>query len=92
MKRRWYRAKDGTYYRNSNCVEGDIESLTPWLWLPWNFVRLRRLEDEWWRVFRKGVDRKPTLEPGDIEIQARPFREAYPNHPGLWQLDELDRP
>jgi hypothetical protein len=88
VARRWFRAEDGTYYRNSGCVEADIRELERTRFVLRRRKKLRALNDEWKRLFWHEIARKPALEPGDIEVKAVPMRLAYPNHPGLWTLDE----
>lgn len=85
MRRQWFRNDDGTFYRNSILVDREIRALSL---APWNRKRRQRLQAEWDRIFWHGVDHKDKLDRGDVEVKARPFREAYPNHPGLWRLDE----
>lgn len=87
MSRSWFEDRDGTYFRNSNCVDRDMERarLRPWLW--WTLPGLRR---EWWEVFREGVVQTDKIGRFDRVLEPKAFREAYPNHPGLWVLDERD--
>jgi hypothetical protein len=87
MSRRWFRAHDGGFYRNAQCVAADRAELARKTFVRNRRERLRELDAEWTRVFWQGVVRKPELEPGDVEVQPVPFRTAYPNHPGLWVLD-----
>lgn len=85
MSKTWFKDRDGTYFRNCGCVERDKRRarLRPWLW--W---RLPALEREWWSVFREGVTQAEKIGRRDRVAEPRPFREAYPNHPGLWVLDD----
>lgn len=86
MKRQWFQDTDGTYYRNCPLIRAEIDRARtcPWLW-----HHIRGLEAEWWEVFREGVTRKDKLGHGDRDAgQPSPFREAYPNNPGLWMLDD----
>jgi len=87
MKRAWFRAKDGTFYRNCPLISREM---TRCRW-PWRNRRFWQLAAEWDRAWQQGVIRKPTLGRGDIEAQPRPFREVYPDNPELWPLDD-DRP
>ena len=85
-KRHWFQDADGTYFRNAPLILNEMKE-TRW----WQNKRWAALTAEHDRVFWQGVDRKDTLDRGDVVVQMRPFREAYPNHPGLWVLDEPDR-
>lgn len=84
MKRSWFRDDDGTYYRNCPLIMKERQQAI-------RSLRLRRariLEAEWREAWRKGLIRKDKLGRGDIEVQRRSFREAYPDRPELWVLDE----
>lgn len=84
--RTWLQDDDGTYYRNCPMImaqQGLISMLLPW--------RYRALEREWWHAYREGVLRTKTIGRFDRVATAAPFREAYPDNPGLWALDE-ERP
>jgi hypothetical protein len=80
VKRAWFRDPDGTFYRNCPLIRHERDRAA----VPW---RRAALTDEWWETFRKGVQRKAVLDPGDVVAEPAPFREAYPDRPGLWVLD-----
>lgn len=82
---KWFRDEDGTYFRNIILIDNERKrALTrPWLW--W---RIRSLEREWWSVFRQGVRWRTTLRWFDRVVEPQLFREAYPQHPMFWTLDE----
>ena len=82
--RTWFRDTDGTYFRNCPLIMAERGRLINML-LPWRFLALER---EWWHVYREGVFRAKTI--GRFDRVATPglFREAYPDKPGLWVLDE----
>lgn len=87
--RTWLQAKDGTYYRNANCVQADIRELRKrrFVWLRGD--KVRELEAEWDRLFwRDPPTRKARLDRGDVAFVPLPMRIAYPQHPILWTLDE----
>lgn len=87
MKRRWFRAEDGTYCRNCPLILAEIKKAEVSLW----FGRRRRLDalqTERDQAWREGVIRKATLDRGDVVIEPLPMRIAYPQHPILWTLDE----
>lgn len=84
LPRRWFRDKDGTFYRNCPLVlKESREAIDAGRW-----EVATRLHAEFDEVFREGLIRKPALEPGDVEVRPVPFREAYPDKPELWVLDE----
>lgn len=85
IRRSWFRDDDGTYYRNCNLIMAERRTAVanPLLW--W---RLPSLEREWRTAWRKGVLRKAKLGWFDRVVQPTPFREAYPDHPILWKLDD----
>jgi len=84
MKRTWFQAADGTYYRNCPLILAEQWRLSSLL-LPW---RYRTLNREWWQAYREGVQRQNTIGRRDRVATPAPFREAYPDKPGLWLLDE----
>lgn len=84
MRRRWFRAEDGTYYRNIPLINADLASPINRC-LPW---RLRALDAEWSRAFSKGSIRASKVRWWDKIETSAPFREAYPDRPGLWVLDQ----
>lgn len=88
MKRRWFQDKDGTFYRNCPLILGEQkECIGP----PFRGRRFRQLQAEWEVAWRDGVIRKAKLGRGDKLVPGpAPFREAYPDNPGLWVLDEED--
>jgi hypothetical protein len=84
MKQQWFQAEDGTYYRNCPLIRDEMgRALRSGRLLLW-----RKLEAEWYDVFREGVTSKTALERGDVLAQPGSFREAYPRNPGLWALDD----
>lgn len=85
MKRAWFADTNGTYYRNCPLIMAEMKRCTR---MPWRYWLFWRLNAEWNDVFRQGVKRKSRLGRGDVVVQPRPFREVYPQYPGLWQLDE----
>jgi len=86
--RAWFRDKDGTFYRNANLVSAEMAKMPKRTAA--DFRRLDEMHAEWDRIFRKGVDRNAELGPDDIELTPRPMREAYPQYPILWTLDDAD--
>jgi hypothetical protein len=84
MRRSWFQDDDGTYFRNCPLIEGDRKKPINLL-LPW---RARILTTEWRRTFAEGVMRADRIGRFDRVATMVPFREAYPDHPGLWTLDE----
>lgn len=84
MKRRWFQDDDGTFYRNIPLIRGDQDRLINRL-LPWRFWTLAA---EWRHAWMDGVIETSRIGRRDVIAVPRPFREAYPNHPGLWRLDE----
>lgn len=83
-RRAWLQDADGTYYRNCPMIMAEQDRLINML-LPW---RCRALKREWWYAYREGVLRTRTIGRFDRVAVAAPFREAYPDNPGLWILDE----
>lgn len=83
MKRQWFRDTDGTYYRNCPLIMDEWKRAIRL----GRFFLASRLGREWDTAFRQGVIRKNALTRGDTVVQPRPFREAYPDRPGLWTLD-----
>lgn len=97
-QRHWFQDKDGTYYRNCPLIMDEQRELLDRLkgTNPWRVRRIRQfdhaldeLEREWTAVFNEGIIRKAGLAPGDVVVQPAPFREVYPDKPGLWFLDEV---
>lgn len=87
MSKSWFKHQDGTFTRNSNCVERDIQRAWRWPWLWWQLPGLYR---EWRRVFWEGHVQVDRIGRFDRVLTPIPFRIAYPNHPGLWRLDDSD--
>lgn len=86
MRRTWFKDDDGTYYRNCPLVKRDMGR-------PMNLILFWRqfsLHNEWDEVYAAGVRRADKIRPWDRVTTPRPFRESYPDHPGLWILDEPD--
>lgn len=91
MKKRWFRAEDGTYYRNCNLIHAEMEKIRRSTFAVFRWRQYWRLGAEWDAVWVGDYTRKATLGRRDIEVRPRPFREAYPQHPILWTLDGSDR-
>jgi hypothetical protein len=90
--RRWFRDKDGSYYRNCPLVTGERNEVVAWpASAPGKYEVLDALHAEWSLLFRQGVQRKSSLGLGDVVVEEATFREAYPRNPGLWILDEEQR-
>ena len=83
MKRKWFQKKDGTYFRNCSLIEQD--RYKPINWLPW---RARALAAEWAECWDIGLIETETIGRRDKVVTMRPFRETYPDRPGLWVLDD----
>lgn len=83
MKRHWFQDRDGTYYRNCPMILDDMKA-TPWFF----FRQRRRLELEWRNVWLHGGIRKSQLGRGDVVVRPASMRDAYPDRPGFWTLDE----
>jgi hypothetical protein len=83
-RQRWFAEPDGSgYYRNCPLIMAEWKAA-----LHLGRVHLAlRLQDEWIETFRRGVTRKDKLDRHDILATPAPFREAYPQYPGLWALD-----
>jgi hypothetical protein len=79
VKKSWLQDKDGTYYRNCPLIMAERKRA---------IFRRGALSREWRETYIIGVQRKDTLGPRDVLVQPRSFRESYPDHPGLWRLDE----
>ncbi|WP_020116807.1 hypothetical protein [Streptomyces canus] len=84
MRRAWFQDDDGTYRRNCPLIMAEQDQLLNML-LPWRYRALKR---EWRQAWRHGVIRSDTIGRRDHVVTAAPFREAYPDKPGLWSLDE----
>jgi hypothetical protein len=83
-QRRWFQAKDGTFYRNCPLIMQERYQALRWC----RFRLASQLREEWAETFRGGVTRKPTLGRNDTFAgEPLSFREAYPDEPGLWMLD-----
>lgn len=85
MRRSWFQDDNGTYYRNCPLIDADRKRALNRL-LPW---RARTLTAEWWHAYREGVIRTAAIGRRDRVATPMPFREAYPQHPGLWVLDDV---
>jgi hypothetical protein len=85
MKRHWFQDRDGMFYRNLPLIMAEQARCRP---CPWLWRHLRELDAEWDRAWKAGVIRKPALGRGDVLAHPAPMREAYPDRPGLWVLDE----
>ena len=85
--RRWFRDSDGTYYRNLPMIRAELDAAAA----AGDTRSVARLETEWDETFRTEITRKDALGPGDIEAFPASFRDAYPHHPALWALDDLEK-
>lgn len=88
MRRAWFQDTDGTYRRNCPLIMAEQDQVLNTL-LPW---RRRALEAEWQQAWRDGVIRTNKIGRRDRIATPAPFREAYPDKPGLWILDEESTP
>ena len=84
MRRLWHRDGDGTYFRNLPLIRWDMDRPINRV-LPWRAWVLRR---EWSRAWGKGLIRADKIGRFDRVATPISFREAYPDHPALWVLDE----
>lgn len=89
----WFRYSDGTYYRNCPLIAAERDEVLAWApSTPGKHAIIDQLHAEWDATFSRGCQHKPGLDPGDVAAQPAPFHVAYPDKPGLWFLDEDDRP
>jgi hypothetical protein len=86
VTRYWFQDRDGSYFRTCPLIMQEMD----WARLTFRFGLAEKLRAEWHQCWDSGVIRKAELEPGDAVTEAAPFREAYPDHPGLWMLDGAD--
>lgn len=84
IPRRWFKAKDGTYFRNCPLIHGEAGQAAR----VGRYRLAHKLHDEWERVWENGVARKDKLERGDVEVKMRTFREMYPDEPEMWIFDK----
>lgn len=84
MRRRYFKAQSGRFYRNTRLIMSEREIFLNRVLL-W---RRKKLQQEWNEVFREGVKYVDEIRLRDKVVQRQSFREAYPDNPGLWQLDE----
>jgi hypothetical protein len=85
VKRQWFRDEDdGGFYRNCPLIRDDMDRALR----RGRLLLHRRLAAEWQQAWTEGVISKPSLGRGDVAVEPAPFREAYPDRPGLWRLDE----
>lgn len=81
VRRAWFQDEDGTYFRNCPLIMRErTRAVSP--------RHRRALSEEWWQAFREGLIRADTIGRNDVIVKMRSFREAYPDHPGLWRLDD----
>jgi hypothetical protein len=93
VPRHWFADDDGTYYRNCPLIAAERDEVMAWpLLTPGKFEALDALFAEWEETSEVGVQRKDCLEPGDVVTVPCTFREAYPDNPGLWALDNWPPP
>ena len=85
MKRQWFADDDGGYYRNCPLILDEYRAAMRQWWRPWTAARLL---DEWYQVITEGVTCKTELGWGDVAVRPGSSREAYPDRPGLWRLDQ----
>lgn len=83
MRRRWFRDRDGTYYRNVPMVLNELD--TTW---PVRLWKRAMLLSELDHIYREGHTRRRTLGWWQVEVQPMTMREAYPDRPIFWTLDE----
>lgn len=88
MRRAWFQDPDGTYRRNCPLIMDEQDQLLNML-LPWRYFALKR---EWQQAWRDGIIRADTIGSRDRIATPMPFREAYPDKPELWTLDEEPTP
>jgi len=87
--RRWFRdEKRGDYYRNLPLIMAEQREVDAWPNTMHKFRVLDSLHAEWDTAWREGLLRKDELGPDDLLVTPAPFREVYPDNPGLWFLDE----
>lgn len=84
MRRRYFKAQSGRFYRNCPLIMSERKMRINQI-LPWRASKLRK---EWLEVFHAGVRYVDEIKPWDKVVKPASFRKAYPNHPGLWHLDE----
>lgn len=83
MKRHWFRDEDGGYYRNCPLIQNEMDRA----FRRGRLLLWRKLQAEWWQCWYEGITEKSTLGRGDVAVTPAPFRDAYPDNPGLWRLD-----
>lgn len=88
----WFQDKDGTYYRNAPLIGRELEEIA---YMP--FYKAARYQDQFLElcaehdeVFSKGIRRAAAIDKGDKVTTPMRMRDAYPNHPGLWVLDDQE--
>lgn len=86
MKRRWFQADDGRFYRNTPLILDELLA-TPW----WRWRKLKALDAECIRSY-DGFEYITELGRGDVLVRPAPMREAYPSRPAFWSLDEKEVP
>jgi hypothetical protein len=86
MRRNWFKDEQG-YYRNCPLIMRERQQALQ----RFRLFRARKLAAEWDMAFRAGLIRSPSIGRRDRVVQPRPFREAYPETPQLWWLDDLPR-
>lgn len=86
MRRRWFQKEDGTYYRNFNLIEQELElpfnRNFPWRW--------RSLMNEVREVNSSYSGTITTEKIGrrDEVVEPLSFRVAFPHDPRMWKFDE----
>jgi hypothetical protein len=70
MKRMWFQAKDGSYFRNCPLI---LEEMEQCIGRPWKF---RQLHKELKEARKIGLLRKNKLGWGDELVPMAPFRET----------------
>lgn len=83
-RRQWFAAADGTFYRNCPLIMDERKLAARW----GRRLLAHRLGEEWNLVFQQGLTRKEKLGRGDVVVPQAAFRDAYPDRPGLWILDD----
>jgi hypothetical protein len=84
IRRRWFQRENGTFYRNCPTIMAEQKQAIQ----ACRFILAARLSSEWGQAFRVGLITKDHLDRGDLLVEPLPFREAYPDEPSLWVLDD----
>jgi hypothetical protein len=79
VKRRWFEADGGGFYRNCPLIMDEIERTPSWRWR-----KRRALDAEWEQAFNGPFPRIDVLGADDVLVAPMPMREAYPDRPVFW--------